>query len=186
MRRTGLVSVFGCLVLWGCDSVRSVAPVGEGPAKIEAADWEGNWLGSDDTLLSIRVADAEKGVLRLAWVEFDGQSNPSLHTMGVELRESGQWLFANTRDDPDDGKRLDTWLWARIKKSNGQLTIWVPDAANFAPLVRQKLIPGRVVDRDVILDPLTQEHIKAIMSEEHGMLFVCGNDGPATLIRVGR
>ena len=47
----------------------------------------------------MRVVDADTAIFSVAWLEDDGQGKPAMKTAEVELRESGEWLFANTEEE---------------------------------------------------------------------------------------
>src|SRR5688572_32065939 len=102
----GLLLTTAC----GCSSVISRRPVGDKPARIVAKDWDGHWLGTDGPI-NVKVVDADKGILRVKWLEDDNQGQPTMKTAEVELRESGGWTFANTREE-ETGRGF---IWARIK-----------------------------------------------------------------------
>ena len=60
----GLIVLAAC----GCNSVLSKRPVGDGPARIETREWEGNWTTSDGAV-RLEVLNADKGILRASWIE---------------------------------------------------------------------------------------------------------------------
>ena len=106
------------LTTWGCNAViskRLVGEVGERPAKVAAKEWEGNWVTADGAV-KVKVVDADKGILKVAWLEDDKQGNSALKTADIEVRESGGWLFANTKEE-DKGRG---YLWGRIRNEDGQ------------------------------------------------------------------
>jgi hypothetical protein len=49
-----------------------------------AKEWEGNWLGPDGAV-NVRVVDADKAILSVAWLEDDGQGKPAMKTAEVEV-----------------------------------------------------------------------------------------------------
>jgi hypothetical protein len=86
----------------------------------------------------VRVIDAGKGVLEVAWLEkkLDGLA---LESYKVYLRESGDWLFGNL-ENPD---RPQHYLWGRVKREEGQLILWIPDLSKFTDLVKKGVLPGK-------------------------------------------
>jgi len=163
------------LTVSGCNQVICKRPVGEKPAKIVAAEWEGNWIGPDGAI-AIKVVDADSAALQVAWLE-DEAGQLAMKTAAVELRESGDWLFANTRADGETRG----YLWARIKKENRQILLWEPDEKLFAKLVRDGIFSGRVDQNNVILEELKSEHLNLIRSGERGVPFTW--DQPLIFVR---
>ncbi len=162
----------------GCSSVISRRPVGEKPARIVAKEWEGNWV-TTDAAVEIKVLDAEKGNLKVFWLDDDNQGNRGMKTAEVELRESGEWLFANTQEqDSDRG-----FIWARIKNEDRQIIIWSPNDKAFAQCVKDGVFPGKLEGDEAILDELKPQHLKIITSGERGVLFSW--DQPTVFVKVG-
>ena len=162
----------------GCSSVITKSPVGEKPAKIVAKEWEGNWVGTDVSV-NVKVVDADKGILRAFWMEDDNQGFPAMKTADVELRESGNWLFANsTEEDKDRG-----YIWGRIKNEDRQIIIWPPDDGLFAQCVKEGVFPGKLDANAIILDELKPQHLKIITSGGRGVLFSW--DKPTVFVKVG-
>jgi hypothetical protein len=163
---------------WGCSSVISKRPVGEKPARIVAKEWEGDWVGTDGAV-NVKVVDADKAILRIAWVEDDEQGKPAMKTADVELRESGEWLFVNTREEDKDRG----FVWGRIKNEDRQIIVWPPDDKSFAQCVKDGVFPGTLDGDEVILDELKPQHLKIITSAERGVLFAW--DKPNVFAKVG-
>ena len=153
------------LTLSGCNAVISKRPVGEKPAVIAAKDWEGDWVTNDGTV-KLKVLDPNKGIIRAAWLEDDNRGNPALKIAEIEVRNSGGWLFANTKEDKGRG-----YIWGRIQNEDRQIIVWSPDDRLFAKAIKDGILPGRVEGNDVFLDDLKPEHLKLITSTEKGVLF---------------
>ncbi len=173
----GLILLMTC----GCSPVFSKRPVGQKPAKIVARDWEGNWVASDGGSLKLKVVDADKGVLKLFWLDDDEKGNPVMKTADVELRESGEWLFASTK--AEDKGQTRGFAWGRIKNEDRQIILWLPDDKIFKRLVKDGVFPGKLDGDDLILDELKPQHLKIITSGERGVLFEW--DKPAVFVKVG-
>ncbi len=171
----GLLLATAC----GCSSVISKRPVGEKPARIVAKEWEGTWVGIDGAV-NVKVVDADKAILSVAWLEDDAQGKPAMKTAEVELRESGEWLFANTREED----KARGYIWGRIKNEDGQLIVWSPDDRSFAQCVRDGFFPGESDGNDVILEELEPQHLRIITSGEKGVLFSW--DNPTVFVKVGK
>ena len=170
----GLILLTTC----GCNSVISKRPVGEKPARIVAKEWEGNWVTTDGAV-KVKVIDAEKGTLKVFWLEDDNQGNPAMKIAEVELRESGEWLFASTKEDKGRG-----YVWGRIKNEDRQIKLWSPDDKLFKQSLKDGVFPGKVDGDDVILEELKPQHLKIITSGEGGVLFSWHE--PTVLMKVGK
>lgn len=171
----------------GCNAVLSKRPVGETPAMIIAKDWEGEWVTTDGSV-KLTVIDADKGLLKAYWLD-DEKGKPMMQSADIELRESGEWMFAsiNEKDTRTDGdKRVSKgYLWARVKNKDRQIIIWTPDDKAFTRLVTSGVFPGKINDGgSVILDELKPQHLKIITSGERGVLFEW--DQPTVLMKVGK
>lgn len=171
MKATGqkLELILACFLLTiscGCNAVISKHPVGEKPARIVAKDWEGNWENPDGAV-TVKVVDADKGLLKVFWLEDDKQGTPAMKTAEIEVRESGGWLFANTREE---GKNRG-YHWGRITNEDRQIIVWLPDKNMFAQMVKESVFPGRVDGEDVLLEELTPRHLKIIITAEKGVLL---------------
>jgi hypothetical protein len=170
----GLILLTAC----GCSSVISKRPVGERPAKLAAKEWQGNWLGPDGAV-NAKVIDADKGILKAFWLEDDDRGNPAMKTAEVELRESGGWLFANTKE-PSKGRG---YVWGRIKNEDRQIIVWTPDDKSFKQSLKDNVFPGKIDGDEVILEELKPQHLKIIISGERGVLFSW--DKPSVFVKVG-
>jgi hypothetical protein len=173
----GLILLTTC----GCSAVYSKRPVGEKPAKIAAKDWEGNWVASDGGSLKVKVVDADKGILKLFWLDDDDKGNQMLKTADVELREYGEWLFASTK--AEDKGQTKGYAWGRIKNEDRQIILWFPADKIFKGLVKDGVFPGKIDGDDVLLEELKPQHLKIITSGERGVLFEW--DKPAVFVKVG-
>jgi hypothetical protein len=163
----------------GCNSIISKHPLGEKPARIVAKDWEGNWESSDGAV-TVKVVDADKGLLKAFWIEDEKQGSPVMKTADVELRESGGWLFASTREE---GKNRG-YLWGRIKNEDRQIIVWLPDENMFKQMVKESVFPGMLDGDGVLLEELTPRHLKLITTSEKGVLFEW--DKPAVFVKMGK
>ncbi len=162
--------VLGLLVVlggWGCSMVTSGRPIGDTPLLVDAGEWEGTWTSADGGPVVVRVEDARKGQLRLAWME--GGREMVLKTADVMLLKAGTWHFANLREETKGGPPV--YLFARVKKEKGMLIIWPPRPERFARLINDKVLPGTASKEKIFLGELGPEHVKVIASEERGVLF---------------
>ena len=178
-RAGGFWAVMVVAVVCGCATVASVEPVGELPKEIFHADWDGAWIHKEQPV-KIRVTDQQKGMLQVAWVEEKG-GHFVLESYQIEMREAGEWTFGNfkTKESPDP------YLWALIRNDQGQIIIWTPDPAHFRKLVQTGVLPGKVEKGgDVVLEKLTSEHLKIMMSGARGVCFDWKN--PTVFLRVGK
>lgn len=150
-----------------CAVVYSTKPVGQNPVMIDAKDWKGTWILPGGSM-TIRVADAKKGLLQAAFVE-ESDDKLKMEVHDVTLLESGNWIFWSMKDKPEaEGVR---YFWGRIKNEKNQMYVWQPDAEKFKELVKAGKLPGTVEKDNVVLGELTPDHLKLITSEEAGVLF---------------
>lgn len=150
----------------GCASVSSIELVGERPKEISQKDWDGTWINRDHPI-KIKVSDKPKGLLQVAWVEEKG-GGFKLESYQVEMREAGEWTFGNIKEKEGPAP----YYWALVKNDQGQIIVWTPDPAQFRKLVQNGVLPGKVEKAgDVVLEKLTLEHLKVIMSGDHGVCF---------------
>lgn len=176
MYKTGFLIVLILIpLLTGCSAVYSTDPIGNEPVKLKPADWQGSWLHPEGTI-TIEILDAEKGLLRAAWIE-----NMELKSFDVHLLSSNDWMFGSTKDKPNDPH----YIWGRVKHQDNQLIVWSPDVAKFKSLVKEGSLPGTLDDGgDVILGELTADQLSLITSEKNGVPF--NWDEPLVLIRLSQ
>ena len=149
--------------------------MGEEPLLLKHDEWEGTWMNAEGSGV-IKVLDVEGGHLRLAWVEDSGKEL-RFEKIDAHLRSSGEFIFANVRDE-DSG----LYTWVKVAKDGGQIVVWDPDVEKFRALVKDGKLPGKIDDKNVVLDELDPEHVQMITSSAEGVLFDWEN--PAVLIRV--
>jgi hypothetical protein len=153
------------LILTGCARVIVPEPAGERPVALVPAEWSGLWLAGD-AALRIEVLDAEKGALRLVWIE--GGKTPKLETAEVLIRESGDNRFASMR--VNEITNAVRYVFGRIKKEKRQMVAWMPDPAAMKSWVQAGKLPGKIEGHDVHLGALTSEHLGRIVAVTNGLL----------------
>jgi len=169
MRYLAAIVGSSCLLAaGGCDSVTCKRPLGDAPARIEASEWEGDWA-TDDGWMKVIVKDPNNGLLTIAWLDTDKQGNPEMKTMEVELRASGDRLFANTKGE--EATKGGGYWWGRIRKGDRRIVVWGPDVKAFRRLVEEGVFPGTLDGDDVRLGDLTADQQRIIISGERGVLF---------------
>jgi hypothetical protein len=167
---TCVVIVWVAIAVTGCNAVFSPHPMGEKPVPLVREEWEGTWI-QDDGFLVIKVLDSEKGLLRLAWIEADGELK--YETRDIQMRATGEFLFANL-------KEKEFYTWAKAKKEKDRIIAWVPDLEKLRALVKEGKLPGKIDNNsDIYLDDLAPEHVQMITSESEGVLFDWENPGVA-------
>jgi hypothetical protein len=127
----------------------------------------------------VKVLDGQKGLLRIAWVD-EKSGDLELESYLVEIRESGKWVFGNIKGKEDS----DLYSWALLRKDEGQIILWYPDPKQFVKLVQTGVLPGKVEGENVVLEKLTPEHLKVILSEDKGVCFDWKK--PEVLFRLGK
>jgi hypothetical protein len=158
---------FLVIALAACGSVMVEQPAGDKPLVLDPEDWEGAWV-LDEDLYMVRVVNSEMGEIEIAAVEKSSDGEFRLETMTLILRDGGDWILGNLRDEEweEPGFAL-----AFGKLDDDQLLILVPDVAKFRALVEAGTLPGQVLEDSVLLEPLNAEHLALILPGEHGNLF---------------
>jgi hypothetical protein len=170
------------MALWGCDSVTSSTPVGDKPVSLQEDDWDGTWINAESAL-TLKVKNAEKGHLQIAWIE-DSGGKLKMESFIAEIRVSGDWHFASIRDDGGDQEIEERYMFLRVDKSDGQIIGWSPDVAAFKKAVEDGHLPGKMDESSVRLSVLNSEHIDYIKSAAATSLFDW--DEPLVLVRIGK
>lgn len=203
------LAALACLCLAGCATVYSPGPMGETPAAIDPADWDGLWTEPGIGMV-IKTVDAEQGVLDVLMI--DGSTKQSVT---VHLLRSGGWLFASFNDhddgEPDVAETAEggdqpaesssgpvdqapsvrdarPWNWVRVVNRDDKLVFWQPHTDRFRKAVERGVLPGRVAtDEDgdpVYLGKLAPEHYRLITESTQGVLMDW--DEPVVLSRIAR
>ena len=169
------------LLLPACSSVMVEQPIGDIPLVLDSEDWEGAWL-LDGDLYMVQIVDSERGELRIAAIETTTDGDFALETMTLLLRDGGEWILGNLRDDDweESGFAL-----AVGKLQDDQLLILLPDVAKFRTLVEAGTLPGRLEGDSVLLESLDAEQIALILSDEYGFLFDL-DEGIGVATRISR
>ena len=160
----------------GCGGVLSTHPVGIEPLAVDRGDWEGTWVDEEEAF-EIRVVDASAGRLEVAWIEEEG-GGFHLRTLPLELRRIDDWTIGNLYDEDEE-----KYLWLRLEWGASTLLAWLPDEDEFARLVRNGELPGRIEGDEPVLARLEARHLARIRDESGGALFVW--DEPLVLRRLG-
>ena len=165
-------------LIFGCAAVSSVEPVGERAKETSQKEWGGTWIHGSHAI-TIKVLNEQKGLLQVAWVE-EKEGGLKLESYQVAMRESGQWIFGNVKEKEDAASHY----WALIKKDTGQIIVWNPDPARFRKLVQTGDLRGKVEKCDVILEKLTADDLKGVLSGDKGMCFDWQN--PVVFFSLGK
>jgi len=180
-RAARLLALPALLALGACQSVTSLAPVGEQVAALTAAEWEGAWY-DPQTVMRLSVVDAAAGKLRLS---YNDEGTP--REMTLLLRNSGDWLIFNVLQnevDEDNAAKpgSDTrWYWGRVVNKGDRMMIWGPRAEAFIEAINSGQLPGKVVEDDAILDAMSPEQFRWITTDARRALMDW--DTPLVLFR---
>lgn len=169
---------FCIIVLSGCSAAYSIKPLGEQPLTLVPEEWEGTWIHKEGTVV-VAVTDSAKGVIEVGWVE-KRQGRLAFEAYQVQLLKSGEWLFGNVLDLDKPGR----YLWGRVSKDDGQLTLWVPDVTKIKALVEKAVLPGTLINdgEDVVLDALSAAHLQVITTASEGAVLEWGR--PLVFLRL--
>jgi len=165
-------------LIFGCAAVSSVEPVGERPKEISQNEWNGTWIHKDHSIL-IKVLNEQQGLLQVAWVEEKG-GGLKFESHQVAIRESGEWIFGNIKEKGDAASHY----WALMKKEAGQIVVWTPDPVEFRKLLHTGVLRGKAEKYDVMLEKLTPDDLKVILSGDKGVCFEWQN--PVVFFRIGK
>lgn len=165
-------------LIFGCVAVSSVEPLGERPKEISRDEWDGTWIHKNHSV-TIKVLDAPKGLLQMAWVE-EKEGSLKLESYQISIRESGGWIFGNVKEKEGSAP----YYWALIKKDKGQIIAWTPDPSHFRKLIQTGVVRGKMEEYDVVLEQLTPEQLKIILSGDKGVCFEWQN--PVVFFRLGK
>lgn len=180
MKRISACAVGILLIVCGCSIVASKAPVGQVPVVVDEKGWNGTWYNPDGTYCVLQVRNEHEGILQLAWIENDKELK--YQSGEVFIRKSGNVLFVSTKETQEKTGADVVYVWARIKKERNMILIWLPDEEKFRKLIEAHILPGEIKNGMTILGDLKPEHMKAITSEEKGLLFDW--ERPLVLIKV--
>jgi hypothetical protein len=169
--------LLGALIL-GCVTVSSFEPVGERPKEISQNEWGGTWIHKDHAI-TIKVLDEQKGLLQVAWVE-EKEGGLKFESHQVAIRESGEWIFGNVQGSRD----VASHYWALVKKGAGQIVAWTPDSEQFRKLVQTGDLRGKAERYDIVVEKLTPDDLKGILSGKKGICFEWQN--PVVFFRIGK
>jgi len=139
-RTAALAGLLACLT--ACMPLLSENPAGDAPHPLDAT-WEGTWVPQNTGdgpayPLSLRVRDAAKGELEVAWLEQDG-SQFAVRRETMSMRRAGPLLLANLpyaalfKRGSADG-RPPLYMWARIERSGSDhVSVSAPILDGFRP-----------------------------------------------------
>jgi len=172
-----------CLVfnLWGCASVYVASPLGAEPLVLEASDWEGQWVGGSDAVVTVRVMDKNRGVLQLSEINYEPGNRARLDNETVYLRQWNDFLFASVPTQGEEDRPL--FFWARLERVEDRVVFWLPDHKKIKALVEAGKLPGTIEkDGDVVLGELEEAHYRILTSDKEGILYQWEN--PGVLMRI--
>ena len=174
-------ALFLLIFISGCNSVYISHPMGAVPLKISPENWNGTWINKDGCVV-VKVIDSENGKLIVAIIE-DKKDDLKLKKYDVEIRGTNDFVFINIKTKNEKGKIL--YIWGKIIKKDKEIVVFGPNVEKFRDLVEIGKMPGKIINKDVYLDLLKDDHKKFIMSEEKtSLLFDLNN--PSIFFRLKR
>ena len=176
-----VLSLFLVFMLWGCASVYVESPLGGEPLVLEKTDWEGQWVGGSNAVVTVRVMDKDRGILQLSEINYEPENRVRLDSKTVYLRQWKDVLFAGVPTAGEDDRPL--FFWARLERIEDRVVFWLPDHRKIKALVEAGKLPGTIEkDGDVVLGRLEEAHYRILTSEEEGILYQWEN--PGVLVRI--
>ena len=117
--------------------------VGSKPYTKDHLGVAGNWMNTDGEKFAVTFDKKEPGRIHLK--ALNGEDEDDEEEQFLYLRESGDWVFLNMKEDSEDGEST-TWYWAHIHvdDENEPLMLFAPNVGRFAELVRSGKIKGSV------------------------------------------
>ncbi len=152
-----LQSVALLLACAACSAVvYTKQPAGNEAVRLDRPLWEGIWVpryegaGGPSAFqrhlvrqIYIKVQDADKGILRVSWVEAHGKQFELAESV-VHVRRQGHWLLASLPWQDGNG-----YWWARIEifpseEHQGSLVIWAPRGSALEKPITDGVVAGTV------------------------------------------
>jgi len=168
------------LLLTGCGAPTTRGIVGSTPLQLDPEDWNGHWR-SDDGSYTIRVADAENGILEVVQV---GESEKALHVSvnHLYLREENHAILFNLNDDESGSA---SYIFGRMVRKNDAAVLWTARTESMERLIARQMITGvvKVQDktREVTITGGYENLARQLATEEGWLMLELGD--PITLLR---
>lgn len=142
--KTILLLIVSALLVAGCAVVTSENIIGDTPVQLSPEAWDGTWK-NEDTALQLKVLDAEKGLLKIAWFEDkDGELKPE--SLTVQIRKGEQWEYLTLLEgELYNDLTLEKYCWGRIEKQGKRILFWLPNPERFELAVQSNALEGKVI-----------------------------------------
>ncbi|MCI5208171.1 MAG: hypothetical protein D3910_05140 [Candidatus Electrothrix sp. ATG2] len=150
-----LLLIVSTFLLTGCAVVTSDNIIGNAPTQLSPENWNGTWR-NEDTVLQVKVLDAENGLIKIAWFE-DKDKDLQADSITVQIRKGEKWEYL-TLLEGSIYKDIGKYCWGRVKKESKRLLFWFPDPERFEQAVQAKILTGEVMKTKKENTPST--HIK--------------------------
>lgn len=167
------------IFLSGCVAVTSQNQLGTKVTKLEPGDWDGVWSNGKDQVFYVKVKDAEKGILRVAAVEYK-KDDFKLHSFDAMIKEGDNLKFANIlvkdivdkdEDELKDLEYADSYFWMLIENKNDNIMLFFPDAKKIEELIAAGTLKGLKKKNAFILQGSSEDLTKFAESSKTGELF---------------
>jgi hypothetical protein len=139
------MALTACLMLTGCPIVGTKEIIGDKAVKASPNAWNGSWV-TDKSIISVKVADAEKGILTIYFIDNKKKKGP----YKVFLRDVKGVIVANMED-----KSKDCYLWTVVKVEKDFGYFMLLNMEKFKALIKHKKLPGEIIDNVPVLGKLT-------------------------------
>lgn len=162
--------------------------IGSAAVQLSPEAWNGIWR-NEDTVLQLKVVDADKGLVNIAWFEDkDNELQPDSIAVQISKGEKWEYLTLVTGSLYND-LELEKYCWGRIEKEGERILFWLPNPERFERAVQSKTLKGNVIkikkekypSTHVKLTGSAQEIIKQV--ESGGADYFLW-DTPLTFIRI--
>ncbi|MCI5140453.1 MAG: hypothetical protein D3909_01705 [Candidatus Electrothrix sp. ATG1] len=141
MKKIFFFIVSACF-LAGCAVVTSKNIMGSAAVQLSPEAWNGMWK-NEDTVLQLKVIDAENGVVKIAWFEEDN-NDVQPESITVQITKGEKWEYL-TLLDGSLYKDIEKYCWGRIEKEGKRILFWFPDPEQFERAVQSNILNGKVI-----------------------------------------
>ena len=186
---TIIIYTFFLLVLAGCSNVVSKHPIGIENYDLSSQSLDGTWL-SEDEVIKLKVLQAAKGVVKLAWIE-DKDDYLRFRSLTCQIKEGNNDIYLNVLEMSDE-RSNGPYNWGKVHIDKNKILFWLPADKPFIEAVENERIKatielvdpdntGRYKYKKVVLTD-NPKNIVDLIEDDTGRYFDLEN--PIVLIRL--
>jgi hypothetical protein len=129
-----LFLILALSLLMGCPVV-SKNIVGLQEFKIDAQKLDGTWI-SDEGAILIKTIDAEKGVIKITFLEDRGK----IESVKIKIMKGKLWFYFNIL--PEKESKDNDYMWGRFQLGENRIIFWHTASQAFTKAIEQRKIQG--------------------------------------------